>query len=108
MRAPSSLEISARDFALPAGHRLTTSSLLDGTLNSAAAFSMAAAPLGASTIPSHTAFLAGSCRRLHAASSGSGPGFSAMQQVSAGSYLRSIRLKSPGLCATTSSPRAAR
>jgi hypothetical protein len=55
---PFALEITARDFAFAAGHRLTTSSLVAGTLNSAAAFSNAAALSGASTMPSHTAFLA--------------------------------------------------
>jgi hypothetical protein len=55
---PFALEIAAGDFALAAGHRLTTSSLVAGTLNSVAAFSNAAALSGASTMPSHTAFLA--------------------------------------------------
>jgi hypothetical protein len=42
-------------FALTIGHRLTTSSLLAGTLNSAAAFSIAVCSSGASTMPSHAA-----------------------------------------------------
>jgi hypothetical protein len=52
------LEIAAGDFALAAGYRLTTSSFVAGTLNSSAAFSIAARSSGASTIPSHRAFLA--------------------------------------------------
>ena len=52
---PSALEITAGDFALAGGHRLTAISLLAGTLNSAAAFSVAAASSDASTTPSQTA-----------------------------------------------------
>jgi hypothetical protein len=40
------------------GHRLTAINRLTGTLNSAAPFSIAAASLGASTLPSQTAFAA--------------------------------------------------
>jgi hypothetical protein len=43
---PFTIEIIACDFAFAASHRLTTSSLLAGTLNSAAAFSMAAGGRG--------------------------------------------------------------
>jgi hypothetical protein len=55
---PFALEIAAGDFALAAGHRLYAISLLAGTLNSLAAFSIAAASSGASTSPSQTALLA--------------------------------------------------
>jgi hypothetical protein len=43
MMRPFALEITAGDFALAASHRLTAISLVTGTLNSAAAFSIAAA-----------------------------------------------------------------
>jgi hypothetical protein len=49
---PSALEISAGDFAIAAGHRRISISLLASTLNSAAAFSVAVASFGASTVPS--------------------------------------------------------
>jgi hypothetical protein len=55
---PVSLEVVAGDFALAAGHRRIAISLLAGTLNSAAAFSIAAASSAASTSPSQTALLA--------------------------------------------------
>jgi hypothetical protein len=44
--------------SLAAGHRRIAISLLVGTLNSAAAFSIAAASSGASTSPSQMALLA--------------------------------------------------
>jgi hypothetical protein len=55
---PFGLEITAGDFAFAAGHRRIAISLLAATLNSAAAFSIAAASSTASTSPSHTALLA--------------------------------------------------
>ena len=51
LRLPSPPEIVAHDFALTAGHRLTTSSLLVGTLNSAEALSIAVDSSGASRVP---------------------------------------------------------
>jgi hypothetical protein len=55
---PFALKVSAGDFALAAGHRRIAISLLAGTLNSAAAFSIAVVSSGASTAPSQTALLA--------------------------------------------------
>jgi hypothetical protein len=55
---PFALEISAGDFAFAADHRRIAISLLAGTLNSAAPFSMAAASSGASTMPSRSALAA--------------------------------------------------
>ena len=55
---PTALEIATGDFGFAAGHRLTAISLEAGTLNSAAAFSIAVASSGASTSPSQTALLA--------------------------------------------------
>jgi hypothetical protein len=52
---PVSLKVDAGDFALAAGHRRIAISLLAGTLNTAAAFSIAVAS-GASIAPSPTAF----------------------------------------------------
>jgi hypothetical protein len=54
---PSVLEITAGDFAFAAGHRRIVISLVAGTLNSAAPFSMPVASSGASTAPSQTALL---------------------------------------------------
>jgi hypothetical protein len=54
---PFALEIAAGDFALAAGHRRIAISLVAGTLNSAAPFSMAVVSSGASTAPSQTALL---------------------------------------------------
>ena len=54
---PFTLEFTAGDFAF-AGHGRIAISLLAGTLNSAAACSIAAASSGASTSPSQTALLA--------------------------------------------------
>jgi hypothetical protein len=45
---PVSLKIGVGDFAFAAGHRLTAISLVAGTLNSAAAFSIAVASSAAS------------------------------------------------------------
>jgi hypothetical protein len=47
---PSALEITASDFALAVGHRRIAISPVAGTLNSAAAFSIAAASSGASIV----------------------------------------------------------
>jgi hypothetical protein len=58
MMRPFALEITAGGFAFAAGHRRIVISLVAGTLNSAAAFSIAAASSGASTVPSHTDLLA--------------------------------------------------
>jgi hypothetical protein len=55
---PFALEIAAGDFAIAAGHRRIAISLVTGTLNSTAAFSMAVASSEASTVPSQTALLA--------------------------------------------------
>jgi hypothetical protein len=55
---PFALKITAGDFALAAGHCRIAIKPVDGTLNSAAAFSIAAASSGASTSPSQTALLA--------------------------------------------------
>jgi hypothetical protein len=49
---PFGLEIVAGHFAFAAGHRRIAISFVTGTLNSAAAFSMAADSSGASTVPS--------------------------------------------------------
>jgi hypothetical protein len=51
------VEVAAGDFAFAAGHRRLAISLLVGTLNSAAAFSIAACSSGASTSGSQTALL---------------------------------------------------
>jgi hypothetical protein len=73
-------------------HRRIAISLLAGTLKTAAAFSLAAASSGASTVPSRTA-LAATWKMLQTI--GSGCGFSAMPAVSADTYVGSIRLKPP-------------
>jgi hypothetical protein len=56
---PFALEVTAVDFAFAAGiYRSIAISLLAGTLNSPAAFSIAAASSSASTAPSQTDLLA--------------------------------------------------
>jgi hypothetical protein len=54
---PIALEIIAGDFAFADGHRRIAINLV-ATLNSAAAFSIAAAASGASTVPSRMALAA--------------------------------------------------
>jgi hypothetical protein len=55
---PITPKVGPGDFALAASHRRVAISLLAGTLNSAAAFSIAAASSGASTWPNLTALAA--------------------------------------------------
>jgi hypothetical protein len=52
------IEITVGDFSFAAAHRRIAISPLAGTLSSAAAFSIAVASLGASTVPTHSALLA--------------------------------------------------
>ncbi len=55
---PSALEIAARDCPLRHVIAVSPSGLVTGTLNSTAAFSVAACSSGGSTSPSQTALLA--------------------------------------------------
>jgi hypothetical protein len=82
------LEITVGDFSFAAAHRRIAISLLAGTLYSAAAFSIAVASSGASTVPTHRALLAILCsRRLRR--------FRSLHhsRKSAARYVCSIRLK---------------
>jgi hypothetical protein len=58
MMRPVALEVGAGDFAFAAGHRRIAISRLAFTLNSAAAFSMAAASSAASIVPSRSCLAA--------------------------------------------------
>jgi hypothetical protein len=62
---PCALEITAGDLAFAAGHRRIAISFVAGTLNSAAAFSIAVASSGASASPSHRANSRFARHRLH-------------------------------------------
>jgi hypothetical protein len=90
MMGPCALEIVAGDFALAGGHGRIAVSLLAATLNSAAAFSIAVTPSGASTVPSHASYW--QSYRRSSLSAAPVSGFLAMPAVSAASYVGSIRL----------------